>query len=91
MKKKILALFLLFFIIIRYPHLAQEVINTTPQWRPLYHFTPLKNWTNDPNGLLYTNGVYNLYNQQNPFENKWGHMSWGHATSADLVHWKHLL
>ena len=69
---------------------AQTDQTPTPQWRPLYHFTPLKNWTNDPNGLIYINGVYNLYNQQNPFENKWGHMSWGHATSTDLIHWKHL-
>ena len=69
---------------------AQKDQTPTPQWRPLYHFTPLKNWTNDPNGLIYINGVYNLYNQQNPFENKWGHMSWGHATSTDLIHWKHL-
>ena len=61
----------------------------TPQWRPFYHFSPLKNWTNDPNGLLYLDGVYHLYNQQNPYENKWGHMSWGHAKSRDLVHWKH--
>jgi levanase/fructan beta-fructosidase len=68
--------------------IAQKQI-PTPQWRPLYHFTPLKNWTNDPNGLLYLNGVYHLYNQQNPYENNWGHMSWGHATSTDLVHWKH--
>jgi len=69
---------------------AQTDQTPTPKWRPLYHFTPLKNWTNDPNGLIYINGVYNLYNQQNPFENKWGHMSWGHATSTDLIHWKHL-
>lgn len=69
--------------------LAQTDTTPTPQWRPLYHFTPKKNWTNDPNGLIYMNGVYHLYNQQNPFENKWGHMSWGHATSTDLVHWKH--
>jgi fructan beta-fructosidase len=87
--KKYLPLFLLFFISSA-TVMAQESNNPTPQWRPVYHFTPLKNWTNDPNGLLYTNGVYNLYNQQNPFENKWGHMSWGHATSADLVHWNHL-
>ena len=63
---------------------------STPQWRPVYHFTPDRNWTNDPNGLLYLGGVYHLYNQQNPFANEWGHMSWGHATSTDLVHWKHL-
>jgi levanase/fructan beta-fructosidase len=69
---------------------AQGDQTPTPQWRPVYHFTPEKNWTNDPNGLLYFNGEYHMYNQQNPFENKWGHMSWGHATSTDLVHWKHL-
>jgi len=64
---------------------AQNDTTPTPQWRPLYHFTPAKNWTNDPNGLLYLNGKYQLYNQQNPFENFWGHMSWGHATSTDLI------
>lgn len=69
---------------------AQSEETPTPQWRPVYHFTPAKNWTNDPNGLLYMNGEYHLYNQQNPYENKWGHMSWGHATSKDLIHWKHL-
>ncbi len=59
----------------------------TPQWRPVYHFTPEKNWTNDPNGPIYLNGEYLLYNQQNPFENKWEHMSWGHAKSKDLLRW----
>ncbi len=70
--------------------LAQQQPVPTPQWRPAYHFTPAKNWTNDPNGLIYLDGVYHLYYQHNPFENKWGHMSWGHATSKDLLTWKHL-
>ncbi|SHM91818.1 glycoside hydrolase family 32 protein [Mucilaginibacter sp. OK098] len=70
--------------------LAQTPVKSTPQWRPLYHFTPPVNWTNDPNGLLFLNGKFNLYYQHNPFENKWGHMSWGHATSSDLVNWKNL-
>jgi fructan beta-fructosidase len=70
--------------------IAQPAGIPTPQWRPVYHFTPEKNWTNDPNGLLLAGGVYHLYNQQNPFGNEWGHMSWGHATSTDLVHWDHL-
>ncbi len=69
---------------------AQDALVPTPQWRPVYHFTPDKYWTNDPNGLIYLNGKFQLYYQHNPFENKWGHMSWGHAESTDLVHWRHL-
>jgi fructan beta-fructosidase len=88
MKKRLLPYIMLVFYATA--TLAQEGPTATPQWRPVYHFSPQKNWTNDPNGLIYIDGVYHLYNQQNPFENKWGHMSWGHATSKDLVHWKHL-
>ena len=69
---------------------AQTDVKPTPQWRPLYHFSPPENWTNDPNGLIFLNGKFNLYYQHNPFANKWGHMSWGHATSTNLLSWTNL-
>lgn len=60
------------------------------QHRPQIHFSPKEHWTNDPNGMVYHQGVYHLFYQYYPDSTIWGPMHWGHAVSKDLIHWEEL-
>lgn len=69
----------------------QNVQNEMKTWvdesmRPRYHFTAPAGFINDPNGFTVYNGKYQLFYQAR-YENCVG---WGHAESADLVHFTHL-
>ena len=59
-------------------------------YRPQVHFTPERNWMNDPNGPIYLDGEYHLFYQYNPEGIDWGAISWAHAKSSDLLHWEKL-
>ena len=56
-------------------------------YRGQYHYSVKDGWGNDPNGMVYYNGVYHLFYQFYDAPT-WGPMHWGHATSTDLIHWK---
>lgn len=64
------------------------------RWRPLYHLQAPSGWMNDPCAPGYdpSTGLYHLFFQWNPKRNiygavAWGGISWGHATSRDMIHW----
>lgn len=59
-------------------------------WRPRFHLAPPHGLMNDPNGLIYHDGVYHVFYQWNPDACRHGAKHWGHFVSTDLVHWQAL-
>jgi len=68
----------------------QYFVCTTEEHRPQYHFSAKENWINDPNGMVYYDGIYHLFYQYHPNSTVWGPMYWGHATSRNLATWEEL-
>lgn len=58
--------------------------------RPALHFSPIRQWMNDPNGLCKIGDAWHMFYQFHPAGTDWGPMHWGHAISKDLFNWIHL-
>lgn len=79
---------LLFFTVVMVAAVNGQ--NYTEKYRLQLHYSVPFGWLNDPNGLVYHNGIYHLFYQHHPYSNKWGPMHWGHAQSTDLINWTNM-
>ncbi len=59
-------------------------------YRPRYHASVPKGWSNDPNGTIFYNSKAHLFYQHYPYKAQWGTMHWGHFTTTDFVKWENL-
>lgn len=74
--------------LLKWPEIAAW-IGSDPA-RPVMHFSPIRQWMNDPNGLTRIGDTWHLFYQFHPASTEWGPMHWGHAISKDLFNWTHM-
>jgi len=63
-------------------HIPSEATAKADPFRPVYHYTPASGNLADPNGLIFHQGEYHLFHQQDG--------AWAHAVSPDMVRWERL-
>lgn len=67
---------------------AELETQVNQRWYPSFHIAAKAGWINDPNGLSYYRGRYQVYFQHHPYSTQWGPMHWGHVSSEDMVTWR---
>ncbi|MGF9696873.1 GH32 C-terminal domain-containing protein [Paenibacillus sp. MABNR03] len=63
-------------------YVTEESAYYKENYRPQYHYSPIRGSASDPNGLVYYEGEYHLFHQDGG--------TWAHAVSTDLINWKRL-
>ncbi|MGL5414603.1 MAG: sucrose-6-phosphate hydrolase [Clostridium sp.] len=60
------------------------------RYRSKYHIMPPVGWINDPVGLSYYQGNYNIYYEYSPFDKFGGIKYWGHYRGENIFKGEHL-
>lgn len=67
---------------------ANQTLKHRKNYRYKYHISPSSGWSNDPNGLVFYQGKYHIFMQNDPFHTKAKKIFWAHFVSRDLVQWQ---
>ena len=65
----------------------QTYINAPSKWHNHFHLEMPFGLINDPNGLCYQDGKYQIFYQWNPVNCKHAHKHWGYTQTADFIHY----
>lgn len=68
---------------------AEKVVKFNETYRPQFHFSPEENRMGSPVSIVKIDSAYHLFYQWNPDNLQQGFVNWGHATSNNLMKWKH--
>ncbi|WP_299037029.1 glycoside hydrolase family 32 protein [uncultured Pseudokineococcus sp.] len=69
------------------PGTTTDAAGAVDRDRPLLHVRPPRGWLNDPNGVARVDGTYHVFFQHNPDRHEHDAITWGHASSPDLLRW----
>ncbi|QEH62265.1 beta-fructofuranosidase [Spiroplasma chinense] len=64
---------------------ANKLVESDKYYRPLYHLAPPNGLLNDPNGLLFKDGVHHIHYQWSPIQPYHGFKHWLYVTTKDFV------
>lgn len=65
---------ILFFASLAILSLAGASYSYNEKYRPQLHYSPPKGWMNDPNGLVYHDGLFHLFYQHHPNSTVFGNL-----------------
>ncbi len=67
---------------------VKEGLKQKHPWKNSFHLEMPFGLINDPNGLAFYKGAYQVFFQWNPYSCEHKQKHWGHVSTKDFVHYK---